>query len=60
MNWILDNPFVLSVSFHDGRVVVNYPWDDSPCCIDGEKARDSGREEKRREREREKNDSEEI
>lgn len=19
MNWILDNPFVLSVSFHDGR-----------------------------------------
>ena len=28
MDWILDNSFVLSISFHDGRVMVNYPWDD--------------------------------
>ena len=44
MRWVLDNPFVLrsgfdlivtviinfvfSVSFHDGRVMINYPWDD--------------------------------
>jgi len=38
MRWILDNPFVLSLSFHDGRVLVNYPWDDSPAAVEGEKA----------------------
>ena len=38
MNWILDNPFVLSISFHDGRVMINYPWDDSPVTVEGEKA----------------------
>jgi len=38
MNWILDNPFVLSISFHDGRVMINYPWDDSPVAVEGEKA----------------------
>ena len=38
MNWILDNPFVLSISFHDGRVMINYPWDDSPSAVEGEKA----------------------
>jgi len=38
MNWILDNPFVLSISFHDGRVMINYPWDDSPDAVEGEKA----------------------
>ena len=27
MRWILDNLFVLSVNFHDGAVLVNYPWD---------------------------------
>lgn len=38
IRWVLDNPFVLSLSFHDGRVVVNYPWDDSPQAVEGEKA----------------------
>lgn len=27
MRWILTNPFVFSLSFHDGAVVVNYPYD---------------------------------
>lgn len=29
MRWILNNPFVLSINFHDGAIVANYPYDDS-------------------------------
>lgn len=27
MKWILENVFALSANFHDGAVLVNYPWD---------------------------------
>ena len=29
MRWINENPFVLSVNYHDGAVVASYPYDDS-------------------------------
>ena len=27
INWILEHPWVVSINFHDGAVVANYPWD---------------------------------
>ena len=38
MSWIQSNNFVLSISFHDGQVLINYPWDDSPTAVEGEKS----------------------
>ena len=38
MSWIQSNNFVISISFHDGQVLINYPWDDSPTAVEGEKS----------------------
>ncbi len=41
MRWVMDNPFLLSLSLHDGRVLVNYPWDDSPQAVEGQKVQNA-------------------
>jgi hypothetical protein len=28
IKYVLDNPFVLGINFHDGSVVASYPFDD--------------------------------
>ena len=32
MEWINNNNFLLSASYHDGWSMVIFPWDDSPAC----------------------------
>ncbi|MBN1967851.1 MAG: T9SS type A sorting domain-containing protein [Candidatus Delongbacteria bacterium] len=34
MNWMDDNNFVLSINFHNGATVINYPWDHTPAGKD--------------------------
>ena len=39
MNWVIENPFVLSMNFHDGATVANYPFDDFYSKADALKSR---------------------
>lgn len=32
MDWLRDNNFLLSASYHDGWSMIIFPWDDSPAC----------------------------
>ena len=35
MKYILDNPFVLSLNYHDGSVVASYAFDDAKVGLVG-------------------------
>ena len=43
MNWVIENPFVLSMNLHDGATVACYPFDDFYSSADEKQSRfDSG------------------
>ena len=39
MNWVIENPFVLSMNLHDGATVACYPFDDFYSSADEKQSR---------------------
>ena len=40
MNWVIENPFVLSMNLHDGATVACYPFDDFYFSVDEKQSRE--------------------